>query len=159
MKKSTRKEFTLNVIVVYYESKNPNNYRDPIHNIFKFLAWLHGIDYALESSTRIFDKTESTINGITDIIYLRSGKHTLLSLREFQKVLDGVFSKSIATLFNGIDIFYQNQVATKLYPFPSEFYRPLNYPYVELHKKGLQKELLVHKEALGIDIDLVPNPN
>jgi hypothetical protein len=158
MKKSTRKEFVLNVIVAYYEPTNPNNYREPIHNIFKFLAWLHALDYSIDLSTQIFDKAQPTTNGITDIVYLRSGKNTLLSLREFQKVLDSVFSKSIATFFYGVDVFYQNQAATKLYPFPSEFYRPLNYPYVEIHK-GLQKEMLVHKEALGIDIDLVPNPN
>lgn len=158
MKQKPKKKFALNLIIAYYKTTNPDNYRAPIHNLLRNLAWLHGFDYAIESDTKIFDKVVDDKEGPMDIIYFRSGQHTSLSLREFQKVIEAIFLKSIASPFSAVDVFYQNQVFTKRYPFPSEFFRPLNYPFIELHK-GLEKQLMVFKDALDFDIDLVPSQN
>lgn len=158
MRKQKNKGFTINVLINYDETVNISNYREPLHAIFLNLSWLHGLDYSIDSNTLTFDKVRTEINTTIDVVYLRSGINTNLTLKEIKEIIDLMVFKSIANIFSGVAIFYQTQVGSKGYPFPNEFYRPLNYPYVEFHK-GYEKELLVYKDALGLELSLILNPN
>jgi len=58
-----------------------------------------------------------------------------------------------AALFGCVDIFFQLQKILKEYPFPSEFVRPLNYPYSDVYEGG-QKRLYIDPQALeGLDLN------
>lgn len=159
MKKSTKRKFVLNLLVTYHENINPINYREPIHCILRHLAWLHSLDYVIDAHTTVFDNVPPKTTTEIDIIYIRSSKDTHINLKEFQKLIENIFFNSKLNFLSGVNVSYQIQAARKLYPFPSEFYRPLNYPFVE-HYKGAQKTLYMYKEALSFPLNLfVANEN
>jgi hypothetical protein len=146
MKKPIERNFTSNVVVTYYKGINPNQFREPIHDLLKGLAWLYSFDYSIDSNSSLFDGSPETDQITVDLIYFRSGKNSAMSFRDFKNLIDTVFSKSL-TLFGGVDVFCQTRIGAKKYPFPNEFCRPLNYPYVEMHTDS-KAEIMVKPEAL-----------
>ena len=129
------KKFRLNVIVSYNKNVNINNYRNPIHSILENFAWLYKLDYNIEANTQLFGETESELYSTVDLIYFRSTGLTPIPLKKFQKLISDVFVYESA-LLGGVEVFYQLQKHLREYPFPKEYIRPLNYPYVEYHKDG-----------------------
>ena len=85
---------------------------------------------------------------VADMFYFRSSPDSTSSITEFRSI--------IGNLFRGYDVFWFAdcfdvhcllQKCLKEYPFPEKFYRPLSYPYVEVHN-GKEITLCVTAEGL-----------
>lgn len=139
MKKDVKK-FKLNVIVSYAKTVNVNNYRNPILTILKNFAWLYKLDYSIDVKSEVFENIEASHYQNPDLIYFRSTDQTQIDLKKFQKIISDVFVYN--PFFEGVEVLYQLQKALKEYPFPKDFYRPLNYPYIEMYK-GSQSEIII----------------
>ena len=129
------KKFRLNVVVSYHKSVNVNNYRNPIHSIIKNFAWLYRLDYKIDVDSQVFGDIESDFHLTVDLIYLRSSSETPIEAKAFRKLILDVFSH-LNPFLGGVEVFYQLQKHLKEYPFPKNYIRPLNYPYLEIHKDG-----------------------
>ncbi|MDP3679737.1 MAG: hypothetical protein Q8R22_02750 [Flavobacterium sp.] len=140
------KKFRLNVIVSYDADININNYRNPILSIIKNFAWLYRLDYKIDENSQVFGDTESEFHSTVDLVYLRSTELTSMDLKKFQKLILDVFGH-LNPLLGGVEVFYQLQKALREYPFPSEYIRPLNYPYLEFYKDG-QSEIKIPSDDL-----------
>lgn len=140
------KKFRLNVIVSYDANINIINYRNPILSIIKNFAWLYRLDYNIDENSQVFGDTESEFHSTVDLIYFRSTDLTSIDLKKFQKLISDVFGH-LNPLLGGIEVFYQLQKALREYPFPNEYIRPLNYPYLEFHKDG-QNEIKIPVDDL-----------
>lgn len=139
----SKKKFKLNVIVSYSKNVNSNNYRNPILTILKNFAWLYKLDYNIDVNTQAFGDIESDFYSENDLIYFRSTDQTQIDLKKFQKIISEVFVYN--PFLGGVEVGYQLQKALREYPFPKDFYRPLNYPYIEVHK-GNQSELIIFED-------------
>lgn len=133
--KKVKKDFRLNVVVAYQQNVNVNNFRNPIHSIFKSFAWLHKLDYMIDHDTQSFGDIESELYITHDLVYLRSTEMTLIDRKALQNLLQTVFSYSY-TMTMGVEIYCLLQKVLHELPFPNTFVRPLNYPYLEFHKDG-----------------------
>ncbi|WP_443936838.1 hypothetical protein [Pedobacter sp. MW01-1-1] len=130
---------------------NPVNFQSPIQSIITKLAWLYRLDYSISDGREIFSDLPN--DNPCDLIYLKATRHTSISAKDFQQLVNQMFSQ--AALFGCVDIFFQLQKSLKDYPFPSDFVRPLNYPYLEIYENS-QKKLYIDPQALE-DLDLNSN--
>lgn len=137
--KSERKPFKNNLVVIYHG--NVENFRIPVRELIGHLAWLHGIDYWIEDAKTIFGE----LNEDGDLFYFRSGENTRISSKEFRELTLKMFNQSVFGL--ALDVMFQLQSALKQYPFPHEFYRPLNWPYLEIHNRG-KSTLMVYGKVI-----------
>ena len=144
---NTSKIFRLNAFITYWEGVNILNFRTPILQMIKNFCWLYHLDYYIDEETQLFDTSEMSVSVKTDLIYLRSTDQTCINSKEFRKVLLGIFEHSDLHS-QGVEVSHQMLKYLPKYPFPSEFYRPLKYPYVEHYKDG-RKKLYIAEEALG----------
>ncbi|MBP4139159.1 hypothetical protein [Flavobacterium geliluteum] len=148
-----KRKFRLNVLVSYSANLNINNYQNPIHSILKNFAWLYKLDYSIDSNTKVFDNIDidSSFYSSIDLIYFRSSAESTIDLKGFQKIIKDVFSYS-NPFISGVEVLYQIQKHLKEYPFPNNFIRPLNYPYLEIFEYG-KSEIKIPKNDLD---DLFP---
>lgn len=151
--KKIKKKFRLNVLVSYMKGVNINNYQNPIHSILKNLGWLYRLDYSIDANTRLFDDAlrENTYYSSTDLIYFRSKDDSEIDLKRFQKIINEVFSYSNSVL-SGVEVGYQVQRVLKDYPFPDNFIRPLNYPYLEVFENGKGDIMIPEIEFIQLDL-------
>lgn len=143
------KSFRMNLVVVYVA--NPVNFQSPLQSIITKLAWLYRFDYSISDGRKVFSDLPN--DKPCDLIYLRATKHTSISAKVFQQLVNQMFSE--AALFGCVDIFFQLQKNLKEYPFPDNFVRPLNYPYSDVYQNG-EKRLCIDPQALE-DLDLKAN--
>jgi hypothetical protein len=150
--KKIKKKFRLNVFVCYPKDVNINNYQNPIHNILTNFAWLYRLDYSIDLDTKLFaDALESnSYYSSTDILYFRSTDESDIELKAFQKLIKEVFKYN--SKMGGVEVFYQIQKALKDYPFPHNFIRPLNYPYLEVFENGNGKIMIPEIELMQLDL-------
>lgn len=134
-------KFRLNVFVSYHKSINSKMSGHLIHSIFTNLACLYKLDFYIEVNTPVFDDDSSDLYATTDLIYFRSGQSTPIDRKTFQKLIDQVFAYN-NILIDGIEVYYQYQKYLREFPFPKDFYRPLNYPYIEEHKDSQVKAVI-----------------
>ncbi len=151
-KKSNRiKRWQLNVFVDYYRQENVNSYRFNILELLKHLASIYKLDYAISVDHPFpFDDNLSNqlVNkDIIDLIYFRSNKNTRIERKEFRKAIDSMFRKVPSIFYEGVDIGTQLYKVLKEFPFPTDFYRPLNYPWIEHHKDS-QITLLIYADEV-----------
>lgn len=140
------KKFRQNLVVVYMT--NPVNFQAPVQSIMRHLAWLYRLEYSIADGHEVF--SEAT-DYPCDLIFLRATEHTSITSKAFQQLVTDMFAQG--TLFGCVDIFFQLQKVLKDYPFPSEYIRPLNYPYSDVYN-GSTKKLYVDPQALqGLDLD------
>lgn len=128
------------MVVVYIA--NANNFQIPIQNLVSQMAWLYRFDYAVVNGHQIFNEAP---NEACDLIYFRSTELTRISSKKFQQLVTEMFVE--ASLYGCIDVFFQFQKNLKQYPFPSDYIRPLNYPYSDVYKNG-NKILHIDSKAL-----------
>ena len=140
-----KKTYRLNIVITYPKNFNSLNFRTPLTTLLTHIAWLYRLDYSVDHNTDLFNDVESDFYGETDIVYFRSTSYTTIKSKELRNVLNILFN-NFNTL-GGVEVFYQLQKVLPKYPFPSTFYRPLNYPYIE-HHKGHQTSLLVYADGL-----------
>ena len=153
--RKVKTDFRLNVVVAYQQNVNVNNFRNPIHSLFKSFAWLHKLDYVIVDDTQFFGDIESELYLTHDLVYLRSTEMTLIDRKALQNLLQSVFSYSY-TMTMGVEIYCLMQKTLSELPFPNAFVRPLNYPYLEFHKDG-QSEIKLpvsDLKALFPDLDI-----
>lgn len=122
------KSFRINVVVSYLERVNTNQFRAPIIGILTNLAWLYHLEYAISINHNFdYDKGEA------DLVYFRSTKNTKIHKKELNKIIANVFHNGLSFFDEGVEVFCQMYKFLPQYSFPSLYYRPLTYPYVELH--------------------------
>lgn len=148
--KSNRK-YRLNIIITYYEGFDPTNYRTPLIQIFQNIAWLHKLDFAtsIEHQFVLDDGLQLSAThskAVDDIVYLRQSSETRISIKDLRHLIDSLFDLSFLPCL-GVEVGYQLQKALGKYPFPKNFLRFLNYPYVEVYK-GNHSSLAVFSEAV-----------
>ena len=155
MKKSNRiKRWQLNVFVDYYGQKTVTSYRFTILELLKHLASIYRLDYAIsvdhqfsfgsDSSEQLDDKD------IIDLIYFRSNEYTRIERKDFRETIDSTFRKVPSMFYEGVDVGTQLYKALKDFPFPNDFYRPLDYPWIEHHKDSQKKLLIYADEVLKV---------
>ena len=140
-----------NISIIYFEGTNPDSYRDFILGLLKNLATLYRLDYAITldypfaAEVDSFGKNDHKDK--SDLAYYRSNEHSQVSKKEFRSIVDCMFCKAPSWFSEGVEIWPQLYKFLKDFPFPTEFYRPLNYPWVE-HHVGSQKKLLIYADEV-----------
>ena len=137
------KKFRINVGIIYFYQENIKSFRPLIGAVFYNLAWLYQIDFSIVEDYKI----EGASDGHeTDMIFLRSNEGTLIDRKELRDLIGQIFQKS--HLFRcGVDGFWQPQSVYKKFPFPSEYFHPLSYPYMQDCKDN-RKSLCVSEASL-----------
>jgi hypothetical protein len=152
MKKSNRiKRWQLNIFVCYYGQKNASSYRFNILEFLKHLASIHRLDYAISVDYKFSSDTDSSRQSgdtnIYDLIHLRSNDSSSLERKDFRAIIDCTFRKLPSPFYGGVEVWTQLYKDLKKFPFPTDFYRPLIYPYIE-HHKASHKKLLVYTDRV-----------
>lgn len=137
-----KKNYRINIIVSYYEGVNVNQYRQPIISILTNFAWLYRLEYAISTSHNF-----GLDDGDADLIYFRSTKDTKVSKKEFDSIILNVFRNGLSMWQEGVDVGRQFYKVLPQYPFPDEYCKPLNYPYMEVHN-GKEVTLCICAESL-----------
>jgi hypothetical protein len=141
-----KKTFRLNVTISYHKELNLNNYRPPLLNMMKHIAWLYELDYAIvEDNPFEFsadsDTPEHPTHIYADLIYFRATNNTRIECKDLRRIISCIGGKSL--LFShGVDVGYQLCKYLSKYPFPKKYYHALNYPYVE-HYEGDRTRIYV----------------
>lgn len=136
--------FRINVVLFYFKEFNIHSVRIPIFELLKHLAWLHRLEYAFDEETSLFEA--SNYYAATDLVYFRSTSETLIKRKEFQKVLQDILDYQY-TRSRGVELMIQFQKSLVEYPFPENYFHPLNYPFVEV-VQGNQRTLCIPKADL-----------
>ena len=135
----SKKKFRVNALIIYDRDVNTNNYRPPLLEMMRHIAWLYRLDYAISEEhpfSPVSDSVAQEQDGDKyDLIYFRSNDRTRIQAKDLRKLIDDIFYKSGLTR-EGVEIGYQLYRFLPKYPFPKEFYRPLNYPYMEVHSSA-----------------------
>ncbi|HET6558030.1 MAG TPA: hypothetical protein VFG54_11995 [Prolixibacteraceae bacterium] len=139
MKKSNRiNPWRLNLVVSYFDQYKVDHYRFDILQILKHLSSIYRLDYVISVELlfpSVTDLTEPYFHESTaDLIYFRSNKNSVIGVKEFRKIIGDIFRTGAWSSYGGVDIFIQVYKALKQYPFPSNFYRPVEYPFIEFHQ-------------------------
>jgi len=155
MKKQNRKKrWQLNVILEYYGQMNANSYRFNILELLKHLASIYRLDYAISVehlfSTDIELSGQSDDKFIYDLIYFRSNENSRIEKKELRDAIDCLFRRVPSPFFEGVAVMTQRYKVLKEYPFPTDFYRPLNYPWIEHHSDSQKKLLINANEVMKV---------
>ncbi|MFI3265225.1 MAG: hypothetical protein SNG38_08325 [Rikenellaceae bacterium] len=144
--------YRINIIVNYYfDNVNVNHYRQPIFDLLTNIAWLYRLEYAI-SENHDFGLDE----GEADLFYFRSTDQTYISRKDFDEIVTTLFRNGLSILSEGVDVARQYYKNLPQYPFPTSYYKPLNYPYTEVHN-GDKVTLCICPKALQEVIDYVDN--
>jgi len=151
-----KNKWRLNFVINYWTGAKIEISRTFILEQLRSFAILYRLDYA----TSVEHQFASCDNSIepqkpllpADLFYFRSNIETKISKRDFRKVIALTFDKPHNTQFGLVEFHFQMLSFLKVYPFPLEFYRPLNYPFVEQHK-GCHKSILVYSEPVMVAIE------
>ncbi len=150
-KSNKKKNWQINVLVYYHDLDIANSYRFNILELLKQLASVYRLDYSISVDHQFaydFDLEEQFVGkDIVDLVYFRSNENSRIEKKDFRATIDCIFRKVPSILFEGVDVGTQLYKVLKDYPFPTDFYRPLNYPWVE-HYEDSQKTTLVYLDAV-----------
>lgn len=143
-KKKSKKIWRINVFVIYYQEQCVQLYRFNILEVLKNLASIYRLDYAIDVNYHpSTDDSDST----DDLIYFRSNSSTRIEKKEFYSIINGMFKNVPSVFYEGVEVGTQLYKSLNDFPFPSEYYRPLNYPWVEYHQES-QKKTMVSTDAV-----------
>lgn len=145
MKKS-KKIWRINVFVIYYREQYVNLYRFNLLEVFKNLASIYRLDYAFDIDY-FGQSSNNESEAIDDLIYFKSNMNTRVEKKELHTIINCMFKNVPSAFWEGVEVGIQLYKSLKDFPFPSEFYRPLNYPWVEYYQ-GAQKKLMVSTDAV-----------
>lgn len=147
---SKKKIWRVNIVADYQGEKTHVSYRNTIVSIVYNIARLHKLDIAITYGHPISDETGSDTpqnpeQSVSDLFYLRSTSQSYVQRKTFQKMIEDIFRGN--EFYYPVFVFCMYQKNNKKYPFPSDFERPLEYPFVELHS-GSQTSLYIESEFL-----------
>jgi hypothetical protein len=152
-----KKIFRVNVIIYYYHKNIIDRYRKPIQEMLRNLAWLHQLDYASMDDTLRDDdnipRSETSVECTIDLFYFRSSPETQIEAKDFRRLIDDIFHKS-RLRFLVVEVGYQMSKALPKFPFPKEYFHPLEYPLVEKHFADGRVEVCIPEDAV---FDLLAN--
>lgn len=137
-----KKTFRINVVASYSGNVNINNYRRPILDILMSFAWLYNLEYAT-SINHNFGQDEYT----HDLIYFRSTAETSITKKNLSNIISTVFASWLSRFEFDVDVARQIYKVMPQYPFPSVYFRPLSYPYMECHN-GKKSSLAILEKGL-----------
>lgn len=157
MKKSAYvKPWRANVLVLYHDPTYAGAYRFHILQALTSIASIYKLDYAVEQERQFPSFGDSTTplpdKNIADLVYFRSNQLSRIARKDFRRAIDGMFGTVPSLFVEGVEICTQLYKLLPRFPFPDEFYRPLNYPYVEFHKGG-QTVLYIYSDRLLTEIE------
>lgn len=141
-----KKSFRLNVTVSYSKGVSLIAQRHLTHSVLKNFAWLYRLDFFIDEDTKVFGDIESVLYQTTDFVYFKSNEETKIDFKALKTIINQVFSYN-DILLGGTEVFCQTQSVSREFPFPKDFYRALNYPYIEEHK-GNQTSIKLSVEIL-----------
>ncbi|WP_298551748.1 hypothetical protein [uncultured Parabacteroides sp.] len=151
--KKTPRRWRLNYVVTYLDSDKAEGFRRFVHDTLISVATLRRIDYAIKIESPVYDEMRDNLHGelqdvVADMFYFRSSPNSLSSIKEFRSIIDNIFrGYEVFLCGHFFDVQRLLQKYSKVYPFPEKFYRPLSYPYVEVHN-GKEKTLCVTAASL-----------
>lgn len=151
--KKPPRRWRLNYVITYLDSDKAEGFRHFVHDILISVATLRKIDYAIEVESSIADEMHYShrkeLQGIVaDMFYFRSSPNSSSSITEFRSIIDNLFrGYDVFWFVDYFDVHCLLQKYLKEYPFPEKFYRPLSYPYVEVHN-GKETTLCVTAASL-----------
>ena len=150
------KSWRANVLVIYNAQPYANAYRFHVLQAITSIASIYKLDYAVEQERQFPSSDGSTTpppdKNIVDLVYLRSNHLSQIERKDFRQAIDGMFRTVPSPFQHGVEICTQLYKMLPQFPFPDEFYRPLNYPYVEFHK-GSQTLLYIYSDQLLTEIE------
>lgn len=145
------KHWRLNVIVNYAEPQLVVRYRPQILDVLRDLASIYKLDYAISEQHKFVALPASTeepdLPNIFDLVYFRSNEHSRIVVKNMRSVIDCMFGISPSPFSEEVEVSTQLYKVLPRFPFPLDFYRPLNYPYIEVHK-GNQVTLYVYADEV-----------
>lgn len=152
MKKTGKtKPWRLNVLINYDGQSCANDYRPYLLELLVHLALIYKLDYVISEEHQFSFESNSdekyTGQDIIDLFYFRSNVNTRIERKDLRETIDCTFRKVPSVIYEGVDVGAQLYKALNQFPFPTEFYRPLDYPCIEYHKDD-QTTLLVYSDAL-----------
>lgn len=134
-----KKIYRINFLISYFSKDKIVSFRRPILNIMENLACLYHFEYAISENFL------NDIEDITDLIYFRSTSNTTISKKDIEQLVYNIFTK--ATFSYGVFVGRQLYKALSEFPFPSSYYKPLSYPFLEIHNEH-GSTLYIHEEVL-----------
>ncbi|MBB4034856.1 hypothetical protein GGR21_000743 [Dysgonomonas hofstadii] len=117
------KKWRINYCITYQTLSVANIYRKPALDVLKNVAFLKGIDCAIEYD-RLFEYEPSDEHDIflkalvSDIVYFRSSRHTKVAVADFRKLIDHIFEDYRLLKYYSFEIFSLPQKSLPQYPFP-----------------------------------------
>lgn len=140
------KPWRVNVYVWLLAPQAVLQYRDRIQVLLQHLGWLYKLEYATsfcDASAVKIDQPQE------DLYFFRSTDQTPILGSEFQRVIKHLFDGALNPFVQGVSVDPDSMKNTKLIPFPDEYWRMLNYPYLEHYTSG-EKTLFVEQKALDL---------
>ena len=155
MKKSNRvKRWRLNVLVIYYEPISANFYRFNIIQILKHLSSIYRLDYAISESHQfplLSDSLEKSADKpIVDLVYFRSNENSRVDVKELRSLINSMFHRVPSQFVEGVEICTQLYKFLPEYPFPNDFFRPLEYPYIEFYNGSNKTVYICSNEVMKV---------
>lgn len=131
------KTWRVNYIVSYADKNLALAYRDLILSILTNVARLRGIECAIAQEypfydAAFFEKHPDLREATADLVYFRSSPQTIISRKEFRKLLDHIFEEYT---FGPVEVGAQLLRALPQYPFPD---CPLEKPVPEIRQIALE---------------------
>jgi hypothetical protein len=154
MKKNSR-NWRINVVIDYSDLSVVSANRHVIISLLSNIACLYKLDFSIvydPQGASVSDSVkQETHKFLFDMIYFRSNKYSRIESKGFRRAFQAVFDYVPAMGYEGVEAFLQLSKVLPEYPFPKQFYRPLAYPFVEVHKDG-HMTLCISAEALSKEI-------
>ena len=164
--KKTSRRSRLNYVITYLDTKTATSCRSFVHSVLIAVATLRRIDYAIEVDTPMLDEIRSSLSTdlqdiVTDLVYFRSSSGSLSSIKEFRQIVDSLFQgNDVISHHDSFEVMSLGQKLLKDYPFPVGFYRPLSYPFVEVHNGKKSSLCVTGANLLGVlSEDMSPRMN
>ena len=146
------KKFRINVVVVYSKGVEPIFYRSIILSFLENFAFMHYLDYVFEADSQTFPAESVSDSEILDLIFLRSSQKTRIERKQLQKAIELVLCHYNSFL-EGVEVFCMLQKNLKDFPFPSEYYSTVQFPFVEGYKDGKKTVFVPRSVVHEIDDD------
>jgi hypothetical protein len=117
------KKWRINYCITYRTLSVANIYRKPALDVLKNIAYLKGIDCAIEYD-RQFDYEPPVEHDtflkalVSNIVYFSSARQTETSVKDFRKLIDHIFEDYQLIAFHPFEVFPLLQKTLPDYPFP-----------------------------------------
>lgn len=147
-------KWRINYCITYPTQTLASRYREIVLDTIYNVSSLVKIDLAIKRG-HVFDYGNTDISGtslresVSDIVYFRSSPQTKVSIKDFRVMMRCIFH-DYELIPDPFELFPMLQKSLPEFPFPGDFLRFLEYPYVEAHKGGHKSLTLLARSVLPI---------